>query len=99
MGNISTNVLFGPNEEIDVPSTIREVKQSKFSKYWIQAMDDEMNSLIKNNTWELVPKHPDIKPISGKFIFTLKRDKDGNVVRFKARYVVHGCSQKPNTYN
>jgi len=99
INNISTNILFGPNEEIDVPSTIRQVKQSKFSKYWIQAMDDEMNSLIKNNTWELVPKHPDIKPISGKFIFTLKRDKDGNVVRFKARYVVHGCSQKPNTYN
>ena len=93
------NVHIDANEEVDIPTTLKEAKSSKYSKQWKEAMDEEMLSLKQNDTWKLVTKTNDIKPIRGKFIFSLKRDKSGNIIRFKARYVIQGCSQDPNSYN
>ena len=93
------NVYLDANEEVDIPTTLKEVKASKYSKQWIEAMDEEMLSLKQNDTWKLVTKTNDVKPIRGKFIFSLKRDKSGNIIRFKARYVIQGCSQDPDSYN
>jgi len=33
-------------------------------KEWDSAMNDEMNALIKNQTWDLVPKPKEVKPIT-----------------------------------
>jgi hypothetical protein len=46
-------------------------------------------------TWRLVKKPPDSIPIANKWMFVKKRNKAGEVVRFKARLVVKGCSQRP----
>ena len=46
-------------------------------------------------TWQLIDKPQGVVPIANKFVFTKKRDKDGNVTKYKARLVAKGCAQQP----
>ncbi|KAJ9556278.1 hypothetical protein OSB04_010892 [Centaurea solstitialis] len=48
----------------------------------------------KNQTWELVPRPRDIKPISCKWVYKIKRRPDGSIERYKARLVARGFSQQ-----
>ena len=41
---------------------------------WTEAMDREMNCLIKNKTWKLVEKPKDKKILDLKWVFTNKSD-------------------------
>jgi hypothetical protein len=50
-------------------------------KEWDSAMNDEMNALIKNQTWDLMPKPKEVKPITCKWVYKIKRKADGNVDR------------------
>jgi len=42
-----------PIVEEAIPSTYREAEISSESKIWKDAMEEEMSSLYKNDTWEL----------------------------------------------
>lgn len=57
----------------------------------------EMKSLLQNETWELIIPPPTVRTLSAKWVFKLKRGKDGEITRYKARYkakrVVKGYSQ------
>ena len=55
-------------------------------------MDEEMNSLISNDTFELVPCPNDRDIVGGKWVYTIKSGPD-NKETFKARYVAKGYSQ------
>jgi hypothetical protein len=57
-------------------------------------MDDEMTSLLANNTWTLEYPPTDIKPIPVKWVFKIKRDNAGNLERYKARLVAKGFKQQ-----
>ncbi|GKV11820.1 hypothetical protein SLEP1_g23039 [Rubroshorea leprosula] len=46
-------------------------------------------------TWELVPPSPDHHLIGCKWVFRLKRAKDGSIERYKARLVAKGFHQRP----
>ena len=62
---------------------------------WRSAMQEEINVIVKNNTWELVDK-PDNKDVIGlKWIYKTKLKADGSVERNKARLVAKGYSQIP----
>ena len=61
---------------------------------WKKAMIEEMQAIDRSNTWELVPPLINCRPIGLKWIFKLKRNFDGDVVRYKARLVVKDYSQK-----
>ena len=67
---------------------------SPLSKEWHAAAEAEYNSLIENETWELVelPKHR--RAIDCKWVFKAKYDSNGNVERFKGRVVARGFEQK-----
>ena len=58
-------------------------------------MDEEIEAIEKNQTWQLV-KLPEGKDAIGvKWIYKTKFDADGNVVKHKARLVANGFSQQP----
>ena len=61
---------------------------------WKLAMLDEFNALIKNETWELVPRPPDVNIIRSMWIFTHKEKSDGSFERHKARLVGNGKTQQ-----
>ena len=57
-------------------------------------MEKEMESLCANKVWELVELPPNRKVVGSKWIFKRKVDADRAVVRYKARLVAQGCTQK-----
>ncbi|XP_013613882.1 PREDICTED: uncharacterized protein LOC106320064 [Brassica oleracea var. oleracea] len=61
---------------------------------WINAMKAGIESIIKNKTWKLVKKPADVKPIGLKWIYKIKRNADGTVIKYKARLVAKGYVQQ-----
>ena len=78
-----------------VPKTYQEAVTGSFAKQWIQAMNEEFDSLLTNDTWRLTPLSTGRKAIKCKWVYALKTKPDGSLKRFKARLVAKGCSQIP----
>ena len=75
------------------PECYMEAMRLDDSKKWEQAMSDEMSSLDQNDTWVLVDLPKGKRALLCKWIFRKKDESDGQV-RYKARLVVKGFSQK-----
>lgn len=73
------------------PSTYR---QAANDKEWRLAMEKEMDSIERNGTWKLTEPPKEQKIIGLKWIYKLKKDASGNVVKYKARLVAKGYSQE-----
>ena len=78
----------------NIPVTYEEAIRSSDAPEWINAMQDEMDSLVHMDTFELVPK-PNKKVIKGRWVFATKNNEKGQEI-FKARYVAKGFSQTPS---
>ena len=72
----------------------RDVGEAFDDAAWKAAMDDEMSSIRDNNTWELTSLPAGHKAIGLKWVYKVKRDPDGKVVRHKARLVAKGYAQR-----
>ncbi|KAK9161372.1 hypothetical protein Syun_007713 [Stephania yunnanensis] len=77
------------------PTSFKEASDSISANKWRCAMEEEMESLYKNNTWELVQLPKGRKAIGCRWVYKIKKDPEGNIERFKARLVVKGYAQKP----
>ena len=77
----------------EVPNSLEEVKKSQSRKEWLEAMTKEYNSLVDNKIWQLceLPAHK--KSLGGRWVFALKKDENGEIVKYKARYVAKGFFQ------
>ncbi|OMP03277.1 Reverse transcriptase, RNA-dependent DNA polymerase [Corchorus capsularis] len=71
------------------------VSQALKDEKWCVAMSEEINALLRNNTWELVPKSDAQNLVGCKWVFRIKRNPDGSVSRYKARLVAKGFNQRP----
>ncbi|GAU50542.1 hypothetical protein TSUD_409860, partial [Trifolium subterraneum] len=60
---------------------------------WKSAMQSEFDALIRNKTWDLVPRPYDVNLIRCMWIFGHKKNSDGSFERYKARLVGDGRSQ------
>ena len=69
------------------------VNEALSNKKWHDAMKSEMDSLVKNDTWSLVQKHDDMNTIGSKWVFKIKRNSNGEIIKHKARLVAQGYSQ------
>lgn len=76
------------------PINFEHAMKSPEKDKWLEAATDEYTSLIDNHTWDLVDLPPGRKAIEGKWIFRKKYSSDGQVERFKARFVVRGFKQQ-----
>jgi hypothetical protein len=66
---------------------------------WCCAMKEEFAALIANNTWYLVPHPVGSNVITDKWIFKHKFNSNGSLEWYKARYVLHGFTQRLNVDN
>ena len=80
--------------QISEPQTIEEALKSDQAREWKSAADAEYESLMANDTWELVELPSGRKPIGCKWVFKVKHTSDGKVERFKGRLVAKGYAQK-----
>ena len=57
-------------------------------------MKEELDSLHKNNTWDLVDLPPGKSVVGCKWVYKIKTFFDGTVDRYKARLVARGFTQE-----
>jgi hypothetical protein len=69
------------------------VKEYVKSKDWIKSMNEELDQIEKNQTWELVPRPKNNNVIRTKWIFKNKLNENGEIIKNKARLVCKGYSQ------
>nr|GEU99495.1 ribonuclease H-like domain-containing protein [Tanacetum cinerariifolium] len=62
--------------------------------HWRDVMYDKYNALIKNSTWILVPKPPNVNVVRSMWLFRHKYHADGSLSRYKARLVANGHKQQ-----
>jgi hypothetical protein len=79
--------------DINEPVHIQEAWRGDHSVEWKEATDSEYESLMKNDTWELVPPPKGKNIVGSRWVFKVKHTADGSVERFKARLVAQGYSQ------
>lgn len=75
------------------PKTWKQAKESSQWNQWKQAAREEYESLVQNQTWELVDRPKDRKVLRAKWVWKMKRGAHGQIVRYKARWVVKGFEQ------
>ncbi|PRQ57405.1 putative RNA-directed DNA polymerase [Rosa chinensis] len=61
---------------------------------WRAAMTEEINALLKTNTWTLVASSPTQNTVGCKWVFRVKWKSDGSIERYKARLVAKGFHQQ-----
>ena len=67
---------------------------SRDSAFQKEAVNDEMNLILSNNTWVLVDLPTGSKPIGCKRVFRKKYNTNGSIQTFKARLVTKGFKQR-----
>ncbi|GJY45093.1 zinc finger, CCHC-type containing protein [Tanacetum coccineum] len=72
----------------------RNYKEASTDKKWIEAMEAELDSINKNNTWTLTTLPTNHKAIGLKWVFKTKRDAKGEIIKYKARLVAKGYVQE-----
>ncbi|GJP41365.1 hypothetical protein CLOM_g1025 [Closterium sp. NIES-68] len=86
--------FFSPVEIPGEPINPKEAWEGPNGKEWKKAPDEEMGSIIENDTFDLVNLPPGRKAISSKWLFKRKTDADGNIERYKSRLVAKGYQQQ-----
>ena len=77
------------------PLTLKEALRRSDAREWLEAAKEEYDSHQRNGTWELVELPVGRKTVKCKWVFAIKRDASGNIIRFKARLVAKGFTQVP----
>ncbi|KAM1823768.1 hypothetical protein FF1_025765 [Malus domestica] len=79
--------LFADCEPVDFQEAVQDTK-------WRKAMDEEIEAIEKNETWELTVLPKGHKAIGVKWVYKTKKNANGEVERYKARLVAKGYSQR-----
>lgn len=61
---------------------------------WLEAMKEKYASHIENGTQGLTVLPNGRKVITGRWVFRLKKNRFGNILKYKARWVIHGYKQQ-----
>ena len=85
------NSLFALYCHVDDP--IHFVEAIKDRK-WIEAMDEEINAIERNKTWDLVELPKGKEVIGVKWVYKTKSNAEGKIEIHKARLVVKGYKQQ-----
>jgi len=72
----------------------RNVNQALNDPHWRGALSDEIDAFARNQTFDLVPRQPQMNVIGCKWIFKNKFHSNGSLNRCKARLVAKGYNQQ-----
>ena len=86
-----TTALDTIETEIEPKRYNQAIDSPEYEK-WKVAMDQELDALYTQNTWDVVPEPKSRKIVGSRWVFKLKRDALGKTCRYKARLVAQGFS-------
>ena len=89
------NITIGHISEVEEPPLrVGDVKYKNLRGVWEDAMRAKSKGLVDLNAFEFVDVVPDgVNVVSARWVFAWKVDKDGNIVKPKARLAARGFSQ------
>jgi hypothetical protein len=73
------------------PSTCVETSKHQV---WKDAMNEECDSILKNDVWTMVPRPHGKSVVTSKWLYKINHAVDGSIEKYKARFVVSGFSHK-----
>jgi Reverse transcriptase (RNA-dependent DNA polymerase) len=76
-------------------STLKQAKSLQEWPEWNQGIQAKLNQLDQMGTWTLIDLPLNMKLIGNKWVFTKKRNKMGQLTKYKFRLIVKGCTQHP----
>ena len=82
-------------ESAHEPRNLREAEMQPEWPEWSRAMDDEYAQLTKLGVFEPSELPAGRKAIGCRWVYRIKYNSEGRIVRFKARLVAQGFSQVP----
>ena len=89
------DITIGHISEVEEPPLrVGDVKYKNLRGVWEDAMRAEFKGLVSLNAFEFVDVVPNgVNVVSARWVFAWKVDKDGNIVKPKARLVARGFSR------
>uniref|UniRef100_A0A803P8F4 Reverse transcriptase Ty1/copia-type domain-containing protein n=1 Tax=Cannabis sativa TaxID=3483 RepID=A0A803P8F4_CANSA len=75
---------------IELTSYIADMKYAR----WLNAMNYEIDALIRNKTWVLVPSPEGRTTIGCKWVYKVKYNFDGTIAKYKAKLIAKGFLQQ-----
>nr|GFA37891.1 hypothetical protein [Tanacetum cinerariifolium] len=87
VAHIGNDPLLG----VPIPETYKEALTQAC---WIEAMQEELNEFKRLEVWELVPRPDKVMVITLKWIYKVKLDELGGILKNKARLVARGYRQE-----
>jgi hypothetical protein len=75
------------------PATLKEALNSEDAPKWKEGIRAEYTQLKDKEAFEIVDRPKGIKVLRGRLVFKKKRDQYGNIMKYKARWVVKGYEQ------
>ncbi len=72
----------------------RSWKQAVNVNHWKEAMEKEINELQEKGAWILVDRKVGMNVLPGVWNYRTKRDENGEIVKYKARWYVNGAGDK-----
>nr|GEX83954.1 retrovirus-related Pol polyprotein from transposon TNT 1-94 [Tanacetum cinerariifolium] len=69
-------------------------KEALTQSCWIEAVQEELNEFERLKVWELVPRPYQVMVITLKWIYRVKLDELGGILKSKARLVARGYRQE-----
>ena len=61
---------------------------------WRRAMLEEIKAIEENKTWELIDPPLGCRPIGLKWVYKVKQDEHGAIVKHKVRLIARGFVQR-----
>nr|GEV17789.1 hypothetical protein [Tanacetum cinerariifolium] len=89
--------VFALEPSSDASSSGDNFKSAIIEDCWFQAMQDEIYEFDRLQVWELVPQPDCVMIIALKWIYKVKLDEYGDVLKNKARLVAKGYRQEEGT--
>ncbi|KAL1203338.1 Retrovirus-related Pol polyprotein from transposon TNT 1-94 [Cardamine amara subsp. amara] len=80
--------------EIDKHKIPKSYEEACLYDVWVQAMLEEIDSMVKNETWDEIEKPSKKKLVGCRWVYTIKYASNGEIERYKARLVAKGYTQK-----
>src|SRR6185312_8031625 len=83
-------VLLNNSNINNEPNTYKQAIESINKQDWINAMNSEIKELENQKTWNITELPPNKIPLRGKWVYKIKKDNKGLIIKYKARWVIKG---------
>jgi hypothetical protein len=89
------------SEKLSDPLSYNEILERPDKEQWLAAHKREHEAHLQNGTYVVIPRSQlpsGAHLLTWKDVYKLKKGSDGKPVKYKARFTIRGCAQRPDEY-